>query len=59
MDTLSSKVAMMEAERQQSEARVKDEVDASLGQKMGMINEVRPYLIGWCSEVDLICAAPW
>lgn len=41
METLSSKVSMMEAERQQSEARVKDEVDASLGQKMGLINEVR------------------
>ena len=40
MEALGSRVNMIEAERQQSEARVKEEVDASLGQKMGAIDQV-------------------
>ena len=41
VEALGSRVNMIEAERQQSEARVKEEVDASLGQKMGAIDQVR------------------
>ena len=40
VEALGSRVNMIEAERQQSEARVKEEVDASLGQKMGAIDQV-------------------
>ena len=40
VEALGSRVNMIEAERQQSEARVKEEVDASLGQKMGVIDQV-------------------
>ena len=40
MEALGSRVNMMEAERQQSEARVKEEVNVSLGQKIGVINQV-------------------
>ena len=40
VEALGSRVNMIEAERQQSEARVKEEVDAALGQKMGAIDQV-------------------
>ena len=42
VEALGSRVNMIEASRQQSEARVREEVDASLGQKMGAIDQV-----GW------------
>ena len=41
MEALGSRVNMIEAERQQSEARVKEEVGKSLGQKMGVVDQVR------------------
>ena len=47
MEALGSRVNMIEAERQQSEARVKEEVDASLGQKMGVIDQVGGVNEGW------------
>ena len=40
VEALGSRVNMIEASRQQSEARVREEVDASLGQKMGAIDQV-------------------
>ena len=47
VEALGSRVNMIEAERQQSEARVKEEVDASLGQKMGVIDQVGAVNEGW------------
>ena len=47
VEALGSRVNMIEAERQQSEARVKEEVDASLGQKMGVIDQVGGVNEGW------------
>ena len=41
VEALGSRVNMIEASRQQSEARVREEVDASLGQKMGAIDQIR------------------
>ena len=41
VEALGSRVNMIEASRQQSEARVREEVDASLGQKMGVIDQIR------------------
>ena len=40
MEALGSRVNMIEAERQQSEARVKEEVGVALGQKMGVVDQV-------------------
>ena len=40
VEALGSRVNMIEAERQQSEARVKEEVNVSLGQKMGVVDQV-------------------
>ena len=40
MEALGSRVNMIEAERQQSEARVKEEVEESLGRKMGVVDQV-------------------
>ena len=40
VEALGSRVNMIEAERQQSEARVKEEVGKSLGQKMGVVDQV-------------------
>ena len=47
MEALGSRVNMIEAERQQSEARVKEEVGKSLGQKMGVVDQVRLWWTSW------------
>ena len=47
MEALGSRVNMIEAERQQSEARVKEEVNVSLGQKMGVVDQVRLWWTSW------------
>ena len=50
VEALGSRVNMIEAERQQSEARVKEEVNASLGQKMGVIDQVGKMEVGGLKE---------
>ena len=59
VEALGSRVNMIEAERQQSEARVKEEVDASLGQKMGAIDQVGEAEVGSEKEDRWVGIGKW
>ena len=59
VEALGSRVNMIEAERQQSEARVKEEVDASLGQKMGAIDQVGEGEVGSVKEDRWVGIGKW